>query len=162
MSETRYDVGAGERTSDRRGDRSLKPSLDGLWAAIAVLLPASVTLFGRTMAIDLAYQVRAGNIMLDTHRVLDVDTFTFTVAGQPWLNQQWGAQVVMALIHRAGGWGGVLLASGVLVGATAFFVYRSCRAVGASARTASLLTVAGCVVGLEILRAMRPQQFGVV
>jgi hypothetical protein len=140
--------------------RSFVPSIDGLWAAIAVLLPAVVTWFGTTPAIDLAYQVRAGNIMLDSRRVLDVDPFTFTVVGQPWLNQQWGAQVLLALIHGAGGWGAILFASGVLVAATAFFVYRSCRAVGASPRTACLLTVGGCLVAMEILRAMRPQQFG--
>ena len=140
--------------------RSFVPSIDGLWAAIAVVLPAAVTWFGTTPAIDLAYQVRAGNIMLNSHRVLDVDPFTFTVAGQEWLNQQWGAQVFLALIHGAGGWGAILFTSGVLVGTTAFFVYRSCRAVGASPRTACVLTVSGCLVALEILRAMRPQQFG--
>lgn len=150
------------RIERQPGRVAMVPSLDGLWAAIAVLLPAVVTLFGRTMAIDLAYQIRAGNIMLDTRHVLDVDTFTFTVSGQPWLNQQWGAQVLMALVHRTGGWGGILLASGVLVGVTAFFVYQSCRAVGAAPRTSCLLTVCGSVVGLEILDAMRPQQFGFV
>ena len=144
----------------RPGSRLRVPSIDGVWAVIAVLLPAAVTWFGRTMAVDLAYQVRAGNVMLDTRRVLDVDVFTFTVGGETWLNQQWGAQFLIALVHRLGGWGGVLLASGVLVGATALFTYRSCRAVGASSRASCLLTVAGCAVGLEILRSMRPQQFG--
>ncbi len=33
-----------------------------------------------------------------------VDTFTFTVAGEPWTDQQWLAQVVLALGYRVGGW----------------------------------------------------------
>jgi hypothetical protein len=161
MSDTRVRPTITTATVDRARP-SFVPSIDGLWAAIAVLLPTAVAWLGRTPAIDLAYQVRAGDIMLDSHRVLDVDPFTFTVAGQPWLNQQWGAQVLLALIHDAGGWGAILFASGLLVGTMAFFVYRACRAVGASPRTACLLTVGGCVVALEILRAMRPQQFGCV
>lgn len=146
--------------STSRTARPLTPSLDGLWAVIAVVLPAVAAMFSKTLAVDLAYQIRAGDIMLDTHRVLDVDTFTYTVFGQRWLNQQWGAQVVMAIVHRAAGWAGIILLSGILVGLTAFFIYRSCRAVGSSPRTAALLTIAGCLVGIEILRSMRPQQFG--
>lgn len=35
------------------------------------------------MAIDLAIRSAAGVIMLDTHQLVDVDTFTYTVAGHP-------------------------------------------------------------------------------
>lgn len=66
------------------------PSIDALWALVAVVLPVAGAFAGRIMAIDLAYQIRAGGIMLDTHQLLDVDTFTYTVTGRPWLNQQWG------------------------------------------------------------------------
>lgn len=137
------------------------PTIDGLWALIAVVVPVAGAFASRIMAIDLAYQIRAGNVMLDTHRILDADTFTYTVHGRPWLNQQWGSEVLLALIHRAGGWTGIALARGLLLGLTVFLVYRSCRQYVAP-RTAALLTLAGWLVGIEILPALRPQQFGFV
>jgi hypothetical protein len=138
------------------------PTMAALWAMVAVAVPVAAALASRLMAIDLAYQVRAGGVMLDTHRLLDVDTFTFTVVGRPWLNQQWGSEVLLALIHRAGGWFAMGLARGALIGLIVFLIYRACRAAGARSRTAALLTLASWLIGIEILPALRPQQFGFV
>jgi hypothetical protein len=150
----------GETQATREPPRPAGLSLDAVWAMLAVALPAAASMLGRMVAIDLAYQVRAGNQMLDTHRVLRVNTFTFVRGGVPWLNQQWGAQVLTASAWRLGGWDAVAFAWGLLIGATFFFVYRSVRASGASPRSASLLTLGSYVVGIELL-AMRPQLFGV-
>jgi hypothetical protein len=138
------------------------PSMDGLWAMVAVVVPVIGAFAARIMAIDLAYQIRAGGIMLDTHRLLDVDTFTFTIPGRAWLNQQWGSEVLLAAIYRAGSWGGVGVVRGLLLGVTTFLLYRACRAAGAGPRTAACLTLAGWIVGIEILPALRPQEFGFV
>jgi hypothetical protein len=135
-------------------------SLDAVWAILAVVLPAAASMLGRMVAIDLAYQVRAGNLMLDSHHVVRANTFTFVRAGVPWLNQQWAAQVATALAWRLGGWDGVAFAWGSLIAITFFFVYRSMRAAGASPRTASLLTLGSYLVGIELL-GMRPQLFGI-
>jgi hypothetical protein len=151
----------GEAQATREPSRPAGLSLDAVWAILAVALPAAASMLGRMVAIDLAYQVRAGDLMLDTHRVLRVNTFTFVRGGVPWLNQQWGAQVVTASAWRLGGWNAVAFSWGLLIGATFFFVYRSVRASGASPRTASLLTLGSYVVGIELL-AMRPQLFGIV
>ena len=58
-------------------------------------------------AIDLAYHVQAGELTLHTGEIVRADPFTFTRSGLPWLNQQWGAQVVFASAHRIWGWAGV-------------------------------------------------------
>jgi len=129
------------------------------WMAIAILTPVIATFFARTMAIDLAYQIRAGNDMLASHRVLDVDTFTYTVNGSVWLNQQWGAQVLLAATFRLGGWGAIAVTRGLLLGVVLWFLYASCRAYGVTARTAALLTVGGWLVGIEIMPQLRPQEF---
>ena len=137
-------------------------SLDALWTALAVALPIAATWLSRTQAVDLAYQVRAGGIMLDTHHLLTTDLFTFTVAGHTWLNQQWVAEVFFAVIWRTtGGWDGVAAVWGLIVGATALFVFLSCRAMGASTVGSALLTLAGYLVGVQIL-TMRPQLIGVL
>jgi hypothetical protein len=135
------------------------PTMDGLWALVAVAAPTAGAFAGRIMAIDLAYQIRAGAIMLDTHRLLDVETFTFTMRGEPWLNQQWGAEILFALMYRIGGWGCIALTRGLLVGLIVTILYRTCRAAGASSRTAALLTLGGWLVGIDFLPQMRAQLF---
>ncbi|HEV8564145.1 MAG TPA: hypothetical protein VGR41_04480 [Actinomycetota bacterium] len=136
-------------------------SMDGVWAIVAVALPAITTLMSRLTAIDLAYQVRAGNLMIDSHQMLRTDVFTFTAFGRPWLNQQWAAQVLLAIPWRLGGWNAVAFVWAIMVAAIAYFLYRATRGADASPRTAALLTLGGFLVGLEIF-GMRPQLFGVL
>jgi hypothetical protein len=138
------------------------PTMDGLWALAAVVPPVAGVFVSRVMAIDLGYQIRAGAMMLDTHRILDVETFTFTMRGEPWLNQQWGAELLLALIYRVGGWGGIAVVRGLLVAVILTIVYRTCRASGATPRKAAVLTLGGWVVGFYYIPQMRPQIFAIL
>src|SRR3954447_8878668 len=138
------------------------PTIDAAWGVIGVLVPVIVTFFTRTLAIDLAYQVRAGMQMLDTHRLLDIDPFTFTVGGQPWLNQQWGAQVLLGATYDIAGWPAAIVLRGLLVGGIATFLYLACRARGVAPRMAALLTITGWLSGIEIFGQLRPQLFALL
>jgi hypothetical protein len=153
------DMAAWMQTKEGR-QGALVPTIEAVWAVLAVALPVAVTFVQKTQAVDLAYQIRAGESMLTSHSLLDVDTFTYTVRGQPWLNQQWLAQIVLGFLFRGGGWAAISFARGGLLALTVFLLYRSCRAVGARPRTAALLTIAGWFVTIEILPMLRPQQFG--
>ena len=141
----------------RRADR-LALSLPQLWAIVAVLLPALV-LQGRLATIDLAYQIRAGNLMLDTHHLIRADSFTFTVRGATWLDQQWGAQLLLALVYRSLGWAGLAGARVLLVGTVSIFVYLACRAAGSPPRWAACLALAAVAIGVFDL-SLRPQLIG--
>ena len=148
-------------------DRAMERAPSGLtnasaWLAIAIMIPVAIALAGTTLAIDLAYQVRAGQIMLDTHHILTTDTFTFTVAGRPWLDQQWGAQILFAVVYRIGGWFGLAAVRALLAGMMVGAVFLACRARGVSPRTAALLAVAGYLVGIQLLSQLRPQEFAFV
>ena len=136
-----------------------RPSLDDVWAAVAVLVPALVSLGTKLVAIDLAYHVRAGEQVLGGS-IPRVDTWTFTIRGAAWVDQQWGAQAILALAHRGGGFATIVVLRAVLTGLAFGLVYLACRARGAGARTASLLTLGGWLVCLQTL-SMRPQLFGV-
>ena len=70
-------------------------SRDRLWLALAILLPALAATIAPMSTVDLAYQVRAGELMLGSLAVLREDPFTFTAFGEPWLNQQWGAGLAL-------------------------------------------------------------------
>jgi hypothetical protein len=123
---------------------------------VVVTLSVGVTFLFRMSSVDLAYHVRAGEAILATHTAPSVDTFTFSVAGRAWLDQQWGAQILLALVYRTGGWATVALFHGALVGAAFWFLWLACRARGASARLSALLTMSGFVVCF-FNAGMRPQ-----
>src|SRR5206468_2077650 len=81
--------------------------------------------------------------ILATHGAPSIDAFTFSMAGRTWLDQQWGAQVLLALVFRAGGWAAMGFFHAALVGATFWFLWLACRARGASARLSATLTLVG-------------------
>ena len=135
--------------------------LDRLWPLLPVLLPFVVTLTSTMGAVDLAYQIRAGNGIIEIGALPHLDTYAFTTSGVRWLDQQWGAQVTLALVHRTGGWMALVVLRALLIGATYGLVYLACRARGAGRRTSSLLTIAGIVLGLRGL-ALRPQLFALL
>jgi hypothetical protein len=132
-----------------------------VWIVIVIATPLVDAFMSRMPTADLAYQIRAGDVMLRTHTLLRTDVFTFTVPGAPWLNQQWGAQLLLGATHRLGGWNAIALLDAALASIAFVFVFLACRRRGASTRTAALLSVAGFWVARQNL-AMRPQLFGVV
>jgi hypothetical protein len=134
-------------------------TLARLWAFLAIALPVLAAFIANLSAVDLAYHLRAGGMVLDTGRIPTTDTFTFTAAGAPWLNQQWGAQVVLAAVHRLAGWPGLALLRAILVGLTFGFLFGACRLRGADVRRAAWLTIAAFVVSAVAL-ALRPQLLG--
>ena len=80
-----------------------------VWFVVAIAVPMIDALLTKMPAADLAYQIRAGDIMLRTHSLLRTDVFTFTVPGAQWLNQQWGAQLILDATYRLGGWNAMVL-----------------------------------------------------
>ena len=91
-------------------------SFNRLWLFLAISLPVLASLIAPMSTVDLAYQLRAGSEILATGAIPTVDTWTFTVAGQPWFDQQWGAQVILTVVERFGGWTGLAIFRALLVG----------------------------------------------
>ena len=134
-------------------------TLGRLWAFLAVGLPVLGTLIANLSAVDLAYHLRAGELLLATGRIPTTDTFTFTAAGATWLNQQWGAQAILAAVFRIGGWSGLVLLRAFLVGVTFGCLFAACRRLGLDIRRSAWLTLAAFVISAVAL-ALRPQLFG--
>ena len=91
-------------------------SLNRLWAFLAIALPVLGAVLVDLSSVDLTYHLRAGAEILATGAIPRVDTWTFTAAGLPWTDQQWGAQIVLELTYRLGGWTGLVLLRALLVG----------------------------------------------
>lgn len=139
----------------------MRLTFDRLWIRIAIALPAFVALFVPLPAVDLAYQVRAGNEILATGAIPRLDTWTFTVAGTPWLDQQWLAQVALAVGHRAGGWELLAVLRAGLVAASVGVLVAVALERGAAPRTASILSLVAFALAAPAL-ALRPQLFGIL
>ena len=134
--------------------------LERLWLLLALALPALVSLLVPMPAVDLAYQVRAGEEILRTGAIPAVDTYTFTVAGAPWLDQQWLAQVLLALGFRAGGWELLVVLRAALVSASFGLLTWTALARGARPRTAAMLALVAFALAAPAL-ALRPQLFAI-
>jgi hypothetical protein len=129
-----------------------------LWRVLAVTLPVLGALVAPLPAVDLAYQLRAGGEILDTGAIPSLDTWTFTAAGAPWLDQQWGAQVLLTVVFRLGGWTGLALLRAGLVGLAFGLLLLAIRhrAPRLGPRAAALLVIGAFVVSASAL-ALRPQ-----
>lgn len=153
--------------------RTRWPTIGELWAFLAIALPALAALLVPMPAVDLAYQLRVGADILAGHGIPTVDTWTFTVSGTPWLDQQWGAQVILAAVYQAAGWTGLAILRAALVGLTFGLTFAALRiswsvastraggsSIASSARTATLLVLGSFAVAAPAL-ALRPQLFAI-
>lgn len=132
---------------------------DGLWTYLAIALPVVAALAAPLSTVDLAYAIRAGELILAAGAPLTADPFTFTVGGAPWVDQQWAAQLLLALLHVAGGWELLALVRAGLVGLIAAALVGTARAAGATPRTAALLSLGAFLLAAPGL-ALRAQLVG--
>jgi hypothetical protein len=135
-------------------------SRDRLWTLLAVLLPVLGATIAPMSTVDLAYQVRVGDLMRVSGSILRTDPLTFTAAGQAWLNQQWGSSLLLSLGYSAGGWAGLALLRSLLVGFAVGLVFWTARR-WLPVRPAASLALVAFIVGIGAL-ALRAQLFGIV
>ena len=136
-------------------------SLADLWRVLAVALPALGALIANLPSVDLTYHLRAGEMILATGAIPTTDTWTYTIFGEPWFDQQWLAQVILAAVFDGTGWTGLVLLRALLIAATFGFLAIAIRQrnSGLGPRTVTLLVLAAFGVSAVAL-ALRPQLFG--
>jgi hypothetical protein len=134
-------------------------TLPRLWVFLAVALPALAALIANLPSVDLTYHLRAGAEILGGGGIPTVDTWTYTVAGQPWTDQQWGAQVILAGVYQLAGWTGLVLFRAILIAT----IFGSLLAIGLQRglgeRRAAVLALLAFLISAVAL-ALRPQLIG--
>ena len=132
-----------------------------LWLVVALGAIGIMGLAGVPNAIDLAYHVKAGQLMVAEHALPRTDVLAWTTAGRPWLDQNWGAQLVLYGIWRLGGFPLLTVVNALLAVAAWGLVTAACRR-----RTANLRLVAGAILlGYATAVATfsaRPQMFSLL
>ena len=127
-----------------------------LHPALIVVAGACAALFHQAMhaglAGDVFYQVATGRWMLAHHAVIRHDVFSYTVAGRPWLAEEWGFEVLLAwLVSHVGAVSYWLVSAGACAGAVLLGAARWRRTGTGWLWTAALsvLAAAGLSVGLN-------------
>lgn len=102
---------AGEAGGARRADSLL---LAGLALAVLLSLSLAPTWFNDG---DMSWHLAAGRWMIERGTVPDIDPFSLTFAGQPWVAHEWLSEVLMAAVWSLGSWAALslLFASAVAV-----------------------------------------------
>lgn len=134
-------------------------SIARLWIVTALGLGALAGMLAPLSTVDLAYAIRLGREIIETAAIPAVDTYTFTAAGRPWVDQQWLFQVVVAAVHASAGWGGLVLLRAVLIAAIVGLVALAAAARGVGWRTAALLAIGALLLASPAL-ALRAQLLG--
>lgn len=143
----------------RPNARAAAPGRASWWPAAL-----SVGAFGFLLALspvsdpDMGTHLRAGRWIVEHRSVPRVDVFTHSLAGMPWCDWEWAAQVVLHAADRAGGVTGVEILVGLVSMATAVIAVAAARADGATPGAAALAVAGALVVGAYRL-VPRPEIF---
>ncbi|MFN3323357.1 MAG: hypothetical protein ACK5AZ_07670 [Bryobacteraceae bacterium] len=118
---------------------------DCLFLAL-LLWPFAIGVFGWLGLLsdgDTGWHIRTGEYILEHREVPREDFFSFTKPGEPWFAWEWLADVVLALLYRAGGLKGVVLFSGVMTALFGTLLFRSMLWRGATPLVSLLLILVG-------------------
>src|SRR5215217_3188714 len=112
-------------------------------------------------AVDLAYHLKVGQLMVAEHAVPRTDVLAWTTAGRPWLDQNWGAQLVLYGIWRLGGLPLLTVVGAALTVASWGLVAAACRRRMADLRLVAGAVLAGYAAAAAAFSA-RPQMFSLL
>ena len=66
---------------------------------------------------DIGWHIRTGELIRATHSLPRTDPFSSTMQGQPWFAWEWLYDILLGILHRAGGLNGVVWLCALLVAA---------------------------------------------
>jgi hypothetical protein len=126
-------------------------------ACVSILILAAAAFAVNTADNDLWGHIRYGNDFL-LHGVVKTDPYSYTAAGLPWFEHEWGAEVLFALLYDGFGAPGLILFKAALgtaaIGLILRLVWNTTRNVAAIA-----IMAVPVVFGLYPFFSVRPQIF---
>src|SRR5512133_382256 len=132
-----------------------------LWLVVVLGAIGVMELAQLPSAVDLAYHLKAGQLMVAEHALPRTDVLAWTTAGRPWLDQNWGAQLVLYGIWRLGGFPLLTLVNALLAVAAWGLVTAACRRRTANPRLIAGTVLLGYATAVATFSA-RPQMFSLL
>jgi hypothetical protein len=132
-----------ESVLQKRWARLLIPSLSDLFF-IAVMCWLFLGAYGWTALLadgDAGWHIRSGEYVLDHHAVPRQDPYSFSKPGAPWYAWEWLSDATCAVLYRAAGLKGVVLAAGVLIALFSTLLIRRITRLGVNALVALLVAL---------------------
>src|SRR5271167_3640016 len=102
---------------------------------------------------DVWWHLRTGQLILQNHKILHSDPYSFTRFGQPWVDHEWLSQVLIFGLYRLAGWGALIASFAAIIAAAYLMVFL--RAPGRP-YVAGAITVWGAVASIPCW-GVRPQ-----
>jgi hypothetical protein len=120
----------------------LTPSVSDL-LFVAVLAGLSCGALGRLLLrdSDTGWHIRNGQLMLHTHSITRVDSFSATMSGRHWYAWEWLYDVFIAAIHHIFGLNGVVFYTAAIIAATLVLVFHLAMRRGGSLPVTLILIV---------------------
>jgi hypothetical protein len=150
-----------EAPGEGRDDRGPWLTMPRLWLVVVLGAIGVMGLARLPSAVDLAYHVKAGELMVADHALPRTDVLAWTTAGRPWLDQNWGAQLLLYGFWRLGGFPLVAVVNALLGVATWGLVAAACRRRTANFRLIAGATLTGYAAAAATFSA-RPQMFSLL
>lgn len=130
-------------------------------AMLATLLVGRVFYEARGFSVDpdLWWHIKVGDDILRTHHFPTTDSYSWTVAGHPWIAYEWLGEVFLALVNRLGG---VLGLAAFLIGLSGLIMlalYLLSTVRGGNSKAGFISSVILCSLAAGSFTA-RPQMFG--
>lgn len=131
---------------------------DFLWLSIA-LLPLLVMAFLVPISMeDYWWYLRLGKDIISEGVIPNIDTYSFTHAGEPIINLTWLSAVLLWLTYSTGGITGTFLLRWLVIGLSYGILWNLVRQCGVGARMATLLVIVAGLSGSNNW-SFRPQMF---
>ena len=122
---------SGETKVVNAWSRFLLPSVSDLIFALLVFALSTGILSQKLLGdAGIGWHIRTGELILKTHSVPRVDSFSSTMNGKPWYAWEWLYDILVAVIHHAAGLNGVVFFSALLIALTFALVFQMMRARG--------------------------------
>lgn len=104
---------------------------------------------------DVWWHLRTGQLILQNHKVFHADPYSFTRAGQPWVDHEWLSQILIFALYCVAGWGGLITGVGALISIAFLLLFMRSRG---RPYVAGAMTAWGAIASVPSF-GVRPQMF---
>src|SRR4029077_3511238 len=108
---------------------------------------------------DVWWHIKFGQVILATHHWPTSDIYSFSVAGQRWIDSEWIGEVLLAMMYRLGGMRGLEILLLVLGSAILGALYTLATIRCGNSKAGFLAAAAGFVLATPSFN-LRPQMLG--
>lgn len=110
---------------------------------------------------DFWWHLRAGQYIFETRSIPHTDIFSFTFNGREWVTHEWLSEVLIYLLFRVAGWGGLVTAFALIVTGAFALSYYHCEKQGANPFVAWGAVLLGAITTAPVW-GVRPQMFSLL